>query len=73
MPINIVAIAGAVTEELNFDCEIDIAVQQKIDPTLAKLDGLMEMVEKIADQFRTNPLNALPDARCKEPKRNDDR
>jgi hypothetical protein len=112
MPANIVAIADAVTAELNaygfsqpfnavrhyvptfelstmatlhvsvvprgmtsksldrnrdsFDYEIDVAVQKKIDPTLANLDALMELVEEIADHFRTHSLSNLPEARCIE-------
>jgi hypothetical protein len=50
----------------SFDYEIDVAIQQKIDPTLAKLDELMELVEEIADHFRTHSLSNLPEARCIE-------
>lgn len=112
MPANIVAIADAVTAELNatsfsqsfsaarhyeptfelsamatlrvsvvprgmtsktldrnrdsFDYAIDVAVQQKTEPTLVNLDALMLLVEEIADHFRTHPLSSLPEARCVE-------
>lgn len=49
-----------------FDYEIDIAVQQKIEPVLVNLDALMALVEEVADHFRQNPLNSYPGARCLE-------
>jgi hypothetical protein len=49
-----------------FDYRIDVAVQQKIDPTPGNLDALMELVEEIADHFRTQPLAGFPQARCTE-------
>jgi hypothetical protein len=48
----------------SYDYEIDVAVQQKIDPTLANLDSLVLLVEEIADHFRHEPLSGLPAARC---------
>jgi hypothetical protein len=52
----------------NFDYQIDVAVQQKTDMTQAALDGLMDLVEEIADHLRTQPLAGYPDARCVEVK-----
>jgi hypothetical protein len=48
----------------SYDYEIDVAVQQKVDPTLANLDALVLLVEEIGDHFRHEPLSGLPDARC---------
>jgi hypothetical protein len=52
----------------SFDNEIDVAVQQKTEPTLTNLDGLMLLVEELADHFRGHPLASLPAARCVEAK-----
>ncbi|HAN98336.1 MAG TPA: hypothetical protein DCQ98_13295 [Planctomycetaceae bacterium] len=49
-----------------FDYEIDVAIQQKVEPTLAHLDELMALVEEVGDHLRTRPLTVLPDARCIE-------
>lgn len=44
------------------DCEIDIGVQQKIDPqNQAELDALVSIVEEISDHLRKTPLTGLPD------------
>ena len=48
----------------SYDYEIDVAVQQKVDPTLANLDALVLLVEEIGDHFRHEPLSGLPAARC---------
>ncbi len=48
----------------SYDYEIDVAVQQKVDPTLVNLDALVLLVEEIADHFRHEPLAGLPAARC---------
>jgi hypothetical protein len=48
----------------SYDYEIDVAVQQKVDPTLVNLDALVLLVEEIADHFRHEPLSNLPAARC---------
>lgn len=48
----------------SFEYRIDVAVQQKIDPTPANLDALMKLVEEIADHFRSEPLSGYPNARC---------
>ncbi|MFQ3678544.1 MAG: hypothetical protein SNJ74_11445 [Fimbriimonadaceae bacterium] len=50
----------------SFDCRIDVAVQQKLDPTPGNLDALMVLVEEIADHFRSEPLAGYPQARCTE-------
>lgn len=47
-----------------FDYQIDVAVQQKTDMSEASLDGLMGLVEEIADHFRTQSLASYPGARC---------
>lgn len=51
-----------------FDYQIDVAVQQKTDMSGASLDGLMNLVEELADHFRTQPLASYPNARCTEVK-----
>ncbi len=50
----------------SFDYAIDVAVQQKLDPTVGNLDALLELVEEVADHFRSHPLAAFPAARCTE-------
>ena len=50
----------------SFDYRIDVAVQQKLDPTPEHLDALMELVEEIADHLRSAPLAGYPAARCVE-------
>jgi hypothetical protein len=50
----------------SFDYQIDVAVQRKVEPTQGNLDALMELVEEIADHFRTQPLAGFPQARCTE-------
>lgn len=49
-----------------FEYRLDVAVQQKVEPTPALLDPLMALVEQIADHFRTEPLAGYPAARCTE-------
>jgi len=49
-----------------FDYRIDVAVQRKVEPTMGNLDALMELVEEIADHFRTQRLSDFPQARCIE-------
>lgn len=51
-----------------FEYQIDVAVQQKVDPSNPNLDALMELVEQIADHFRTRSLTSFPGARCTEAK-----
>jgi hypothetical protein len=50
----------------SFDYRIDVAVQRKVEPTQGNLDALMELVEEIADHFRSEPLAGYPQARCTE-------
>lgn len=49
-----------------FDYRLDIAIQQKLEPTVTNLDPLMTLVEEIADHLRTQRLAAFPEARCVE-------
>ena len=49
-----------------FDYRIDVSAQRKIEPTSGNLDVLMELVEEIADHFRSHPLAGFPQARCTE-------
>lgn len=45
------------------DAAVDVAVQKKVDPAdAAELDGLMLLVEKIADFFRLRRLTEMPTA-----------
>jgi hypothetical protein len=48
------------------DFQIDVAVQQRLDPTAGNFDALMELVEEIADHVRSHPLAGFPQARCVE-------
>ncbi len=50
----------------SFDYEIDVAIQKKTEPTVTNLDGLMELVEQIADHLRHRTLESLPGVRCVE-------
>lgn len=50
----------------SFDYRVDVAVQQKLDPTPGNLDALVSLVEEIADHFRSEPLAGYPNARCTE-------
>jgi hypothetical protein len=51
-----------------FDYQVDVAVQQKTDMSTASLDGLMTLVEEIADHLRQQPLTGYGNARCTEVK-----
>jgi hypothetical protein len=45
------------------DVAVDVAVQKKVDPAdTAELDGLMLLVESLADFFRLRRLSTLPAA-----------
>jgi hypothetical protein len=50
----------------SFEYQIDVAVQKRVDESLAALDELMQLVEEIADHLRTSPLTTLPEVRCME-------
>jgi hypothetical protein len=52
----------------SFDYAIDVAVQQKVEPTNVALDALMALVEEIADHFRRKSLPGFPAANCVEVK-----
>jgi len=52
----------------SFDYSVDVAVQQKVEPTNATLDALMMLVEEIADHFRRKALPGFPAAKCVEVK-----
>jgi len=57
------AITGLMRSANQHDVSIDVAVQKKVNPTdSAELDGLMTLVEQIADYFRLRRLTALPGA-----------
>ena len=58
-----IAITGLMRSANQHDVSIDVAVQKKVNPTdSAELDGLMTLVEQIADYFRLRRLTALPTA-----------
>jgi hypothetical protein len=48
----------------SFDYQIDVAVQKRTDTNPVLLDAMMNLVEEIADHFRTQPLSNYPQARC---------
>ena len=48
----------------NFDYQIDVAVQKKVNSQIELIDSLMRLVEEIGDYFRSNPLSSYPGARC---------
>ena len=48
----------------NFDYQIDVAVQKKVNSQIEVMDSLMRLVEEIGDYFRSNPLSSYPGARC---------
>jgi hypothetical protein len=57
-------IAGRSRQEDQFTYTIDVAVQQRVDGSNAEVDGLMALVEALADRFRRQRLPNLPEARC---------
>ena len=60
---NVVAITGLMRSANQHDVSVDVAVQKKVNPAgSAELDGLMTLVEQIADHFRLRRLTALPTA-----------
>jgi hypothetical protein len=48
----------------SFDYRIDVAIQKKTKVQVEFIDPLMQLVEEIADHFRSNPLSSYPGARC---------
>jgi hypothetical protein len=58
-----IAVTGLMRNANQHDVSIDVAVQKKVSPDdAAELDGLMTLVEQIADFFRLRRLWALPEA-----------
>lgn len=58
-----IAITGLMRSANQHDVSVDVAVQKKVNPAdAAELDGLMTLVEQIADYFRLRRLTALPTA-----------
>lgn len=58
-----IAITGLMRSANQHDVSVDVAVQKKVNPAdSAELDGLMTLVEQIADYFRLRRLTALPTA-----------
>lgn len=56
-----VTISNATRTDGYFDCAIDIGVQKKIADD-SELDGLVDLVEQIADHLRQKRLDDAPDA-----------
>lgn len=56
-----VTISNATRESGYFDCAIDIGVQKKIADD-SELDGLVDLVEQIADHLRQMRLDDAPEA-----------
>ena len=47
------------------DCRVDVAIQKKLKKSdLAEIDPLMDLVDEIADHFRTKRLEGVPTAVC---------
>lgn len=58
-----IAITGLMRSANQHDVSVDVAVQKKVNPAdSAELDGLMTLVEQIADYFLLRRLTALPTA-----------
>jgi hypothetical protein len=60
-----IAITGLMRSANQHDVSVDVAVQKKVTPPpegAAELDGLMTLVEQIADYLRLRRLTALPGA-----------
>ena len=58
-----IAITGLMRSANQHDVSVDVAVQKKVNPAdSAELDGLMTLVEQIADYLRLRRLTALPTA-----------
>ncbi len=56
-----VTITNATRTDGYFDCAIDIGVQKKIAGD-AEIDGLVNLVEELADHLRQKRLDSFPDA-----------
>lgn len=58
-----VSIEGGTRTASFFDCAIDVGVQKKVNPDQpAEVDGLMDLVEEIADHLRMQRLAEAPEA-----------
>lgn len=58
-----IAITGLMRSANQHDVSVDVAVQKKVNPAdSAELDGLMTLVEQIADYFRLRRLTGMPTA-----------
>jgi len=58
-----IEIANATRGRNQFDCVIDIGVQQKIDTDdTGAIDALMDLVQQIIDHLRKQQLDDLPEA-----------
>lgn len=57
-----VSISAASRQDSFFDCAVDIGVQRKISDDPEVLDGLMQLVEEIADHLRFKRLDGFPAA-----------
>jgi hypothetical protein len=64
VPRSLLAAKAVDRNQASVDYLIDVGVQQKTDMSQAALDGLMALVEEIADHFRGKPLSGYPSARC---------
>lgn len=56
-----VTITNATRTDGYFDCAVDIGVQRKIAAD-AEIDGLVNLVEELADHLRQKRLDSFPDA-----------
>lgn len=56
-----VTITNATRTDGYFDCAVDIGVQKKIAAD-AEIDGLVNLVEELADHLRQKRLDSFPDA-----------
>ncbi len=56
-----IGITAASRDSSNFDCVIDVGVQQKLTDE-SEIDDLLDLVEEIADRLRLRRLPEAPDA-----------
>ena len=59
-----IAIAAATRDSSTFECVLDVGVQKKLpaEDEAAEIDGLLDLVEAIADHVRLTRLPDAPDA-----------
>lgn len=55
------AISAASRDSSTFECVVDVGVQKKIADD-AEIDGLLDLVEEVADHIRMKRLAEVPDA-----------